>query len=101
MKFLFVHQNFPGQYVHVARYLAQNGHHVSFVTQPRAAEIEGVRKLEYSPVPPHSNVNTYLCELETSVANGLAVAKICRWLDRDGYIPDIVIGHNGWGEILY
>jgi glycosyltransferase involved in cell wall biosynthesis len=29
------------------------------------------------------------------------VAKVCRWLDRDGYIPDIVIGHNGWGEILY
>ena len=23
------------------------------------------------------------------------------WLERDEYVPDIVIGHNGWGEILF
>jgi glycosyltransferase involved in cell wall biosynthesis len=31
----------------------------------------------------------------------LAVARLCEWLKRDGFTPDIVIGHNGWGEILY
>jgi hypothetical protein len=46
MKFLFIHQNMPGQYVHAARYLAQAGHEVTFITQPRRAEIAGVRKLE-------------------------------------------------------
>jgi glycosyltransferase involved in cell wall biosynthesis len=40
-------------------------------------------------------------ELESGVANGLAVARLCEWLARDGFVPDIVIGHNGWGEILY
>ena len=49
MKFLFIHQNMPGQYVHIARHLAQSGHEVSFITQPRAAQIAGVRKLEYEP----------------------------------------------------
>jgi Glycosyl transferase family 4 group len=39
--------------------------------------------------------------LERGVANGLAVARLCEWLARDGFVPDIVIGHNGWGEILY
>jgi glycosyltransferase involved in cell wall biosynthesis len=98
---LFVHQNFPGQYVHIARHLAQSGHQVSFITQPRTTEMEGVRKLEYRPVRPATCSHAYLHELENSVENGLAVARVCQWLDRDGYIPDIIIGHNGWGEILY
>jgi glycosyltransferase involved in cell wall biosynthesis len=101
MRVLFVHQNFPGQYVHIVRHLAQSGHQVSFITQPRTTEIEGVRKLEYRPVRRAAGNHTYLHELENSVENGLAVARVCQWLDRDGYIPDIVIGHNGWGEILY
>jgi hypothetical protein len=101
MRFLFVHQNFPGQYVHIARHLAQIGHEVSFITQPRPVEIEGIRKIEYRPTLRHSDTHAYLHDLENGVANGLAVAKVCHWLDRDGYIPDIVIGHNGWGEILY
>jgi glycosyltransferase involved in cell wall biosynthesis len=101
MRFLFIHQNFPGQYVHIARHLARTGHEVNFITQPRTAEISGVRKFEYRPMPCNSNAHDYLRELESGVANGLAVARVCQWLDRDGYIPDIVIGHNGWGEILY
>ena len=101
MRFLFVHQNFPGQYVHVARHLARSGHEMSFITQPRTGEIEGVRKIEYRPAQSASGSHAYLHELESSVENGLAVARVCHWLDRDGYVPDIVIGHNGWGEILY
>jgi glycosyltransferase involved in cell wall biosynthesis len=101
MKWLFIHQNFPGQYVHVARHLARTGHHVSFITQPRAAQIDGVRKIEYRPRPTSSAMHAYLREPESAVLNGLAVASICRSLDREGFVPDIVIGHNGWGEILY
>jgi glycosyltransferase involved in cell wall biosynthesis len=101
MKFLFIHQNMPGQYVHAARYLARAGHEVTFVTQPRSVEIAGVRKLEYQPAPPASNAHAYVGEFEKAVANGLAVAGLCEWLGRDGFVPDIVIGHNGWGEILY
>jgi glycosyltransferase involved in cell wall biosynthesis len=101
MKFLFIHQNMPGQYTHAARYLAQAGHEVVFITQPRRVEIAGVRKLEYRPTAPASNAHGYVRELENAVANGLAVAGLCQWLARDGFVPDLVIGHNGWGEILY
>jgi glycosyltransferase involved in cell wall biosynthesis len=101
MKCLFIHQNFPGQFVHIARHLAQTGHEVSFVTQPRAAEISGVRKFEYRPALRAPDAHPYLRELESGVENGLAVARLCEWLKRDGFTPDIVIGHNGWGEILY
>lgn len=102
MRFLFIHQNIPGQYVHAARYLAQAGHEVSFITQPRTAEIPGVRKLEYQPaVSASSFPHAFTREFEDGVSNGLAVARLCEWLARDGFVPDIVIGHNGWGEILY
>ena len=35
------------------------------------------------------------------VENGLAVAALCDGLKRSGFTPDLVVGHNGWGEILY
>ena len=31
MNFLFVHQYFPGQYLHLARHLQQAGHNVVFL----------------------------------------------------------------------
>jgi glycosyltransferase involved in cell wall biosynthesis len=101
MKVLFIHQNFPGQFIHIVRYLVRAGHQVYFITQPRNAEIDGVHKLEYQPDPSLSRGHAYLHELESAVANGLAVARLCEWLTRDGFVPDLVIGHNGWGEILY
>jgi glycosyltransferase involved in cell wall biosynthesis len=101
MKFLFIHQNFPGQYVHVVRHLARTGHRVSFITQPGPGQIDGVRKIEYEPTPLDFGAHGHLVGLGCSIANGLSVARLCQWLARDGFLPDVVIGHNGWGEILY
>ena len=101
MKFLFVHQNFPGQYLHVVRHLHQTGHAVRFVTQRRDREIEGVETLEYLPLPVSTGVQPYLLDLEANMMNGLAVARLCEGLKRDGFTPDIVIGHTGWGELLF
>ena len=101
MNLLFIHQNFPGQFVHAARHLAQAGHEVCFITQPRSGRIDGVRKLEYRPPSAAGNAHPHVHELENGIANGLAVASLCEWLGRDGFVPDVVIGHNGWGEILY
>lgn len=101
MKFLFVHQNFPGQYLHLARHLHQSGHDIRFVTQRRDREIEGVATLEYLPLPVSTGVQPYLLDLESNMMNGLAVARLCEGLKRDGFTPDIVIGHTGWGELLF
>jgi glycosyltransferase involved in cell wall biosynthesis len=101
MNFVFIHQNFPGQYVHIARHLAASGHDVVFLTQERTVQIPLVRKIEYAPAAATGLPHPYLHDLDTAVRYGLAVAQRCEQLKREGYFPDIVIGHNGWGETLY
>ena len=103
MKFLFVHQNFPGQYLHLARHLgATPGHEVVFITQRKDANLPGVRKLVYKPHRPITpNVHHYIRDTESSVINAQEVARIALDLKKSGFVPDVMAGHNGWGEIWY
>ena len=101
MRFLFVHQNFPGQYLHMVRYLQEAGHTIRFVTQRRDREVEGVPTLEYVPLPVSTGVQPYLLDLEMNMMNGMAVARLCQGLKRDGFDPDIIVGHTGWGELMF
>jgi glycosyltransferase involved in cell wall biosynthesis len=103
MKVLFVHQNFPGQYLHLARHFGgQSGHQAVFITQRKDGELPGVRKLVYKPrrtITPQ--VHHYLRESEAAVLNAQEVARIALDLRKAGFIPDVMLGHNGWGEIWY
>src|SRR5262249_15395667 len=42
-----------------------------------------------------------LREYEAAIENALAVAAVCEALKRSQFTPDLVVGHNGWGETLY
>jgi glycosyltransferase involved in cell wall biosynthesis len=104
MKILFVHQNFPGQYLHVVRHLGRNpAHQIVFLTQRRdEASIPGVKKIIYKPqrqVTRH--LHHYLRDTEAGVLNAQAVARVALDLKRAGFVPDLMVGHNGWGEIWY
>jgi glycosyltransferase involved in cell wall biosynthesis len=103
MKVLCVHQNFPGQYLHLARHLgAQPQHQVVFITQRQDVTLPGVKKVVYKPrrtITPQ--VHHYLRESEAAVLNAQEVARIALDLRKAGFIPDVMLGHNGWGEIWY
>ncbi len=101
MKLLFVHQTFPGQYPHVIRYLVAAGHTVAFIAQHCDTTIDGVRMLQYVVGPVTPEVGAYAADLEGGVTNGLAVARLCEGLKHEGFTPDIVVGHTGWGELLF
>jgi hypothetical protein len=103
MKVLLVHQNFPGQYLHLARYLGASGNHeVVFITQRKDGSLPGVKKIVYRPKrSPTAAVHHYLRESEAAVLNAQEVARIAIELRNSGFIPDVMLGHNGWGEIWY
>jgi glycosyltransferase involved in cell wall biosynthesis len=103
MKFLFIHQNFPGQYVHLVRHLAaQGGHQIYFITQPNTVEMTGVHKLTYpKDERPRINCHAYSVEFDRAVYAASRVADLCRELRMGGFTPDIVIGHSGWGETMF
>ena len=100
-KYLFVHQNFPAQFVHVASALARQGHEVvALAIKGRA--VPGVRLVRYTVVAP-SRVSAVepARNLETSIIRGMACAEAMQVLKKDGFVPDVVVAHPGWGEALF
>jgi glycosyltransferase involved in cell wall biosynthesis len=101
---LFIHQNFPAQYRHLAQHLAREpSNRVYFITQPNGNDVPGITRLVYAKPPRDpAGCHPFVIDLDEAVRNGLAVADLCRRELRDkGIAPDIVIGHNGWGETLF
>ena len=102
MNYLFVHQNFPGQYQHLVAHLVAQGHRVVFLTQANSNEMRGVEKLVYpgdarGPLTCHP----YTVEFDRAVVVGLATADAARALRDQGFAPDLIVGHCGWGETLF
>jgi glycosyltransferase involved in cell wall biosynthesis len=102
VKYLFVHQNFPGQYLHIVRHLAAAGtHDIVFLSEPNSNRIPGVRTVPY-PKPPGSvpEVHVAARELDAAMRRADIVTRTAANLKHLGFEPDIIIGHHGWGELL-
>ncbi len=102
MRYLFVHQNFPAQFLHLLRHLsAQQRHELIFITENPNNQVAGVRKLLHrTPVLASAETHRDAKEFEIAMMRAENVANAARSLRTLGYVPDIVIGHHGWGELL-
>jgi glycosyltransferase involved in cell wall biosynthesis len=103
MKFLFLHPNFPAQFRHLATALGKHPEHqVVFGTLRSEGQIPGVQKVIYQPArPAHPQTHHYVRSLENAVLQGQAVYRFCQQLKTQGFVPDIVYGHSGWGPTLF
>jgi glycosyltransferase involved in cell wall biosynthesis len=103
MNYLFIHQNFPGQYRHLVAHLAkQTGNSVYFLTQPNENVMPGVHKIVYAKDQRgFINCHAYAVELDRAINTGASAAEACRDLREQGFRPDLIIGHSGWGETLF
>jgi hypothetical protein len=103
MRLLFVHQNFPGQYAHLlAHYAADPANEIVFLTRHGNAPFKGIRKIVYRlgrEAGPKTHF--YLRSTEAAVLHGQAVARVALRLKKQGFVPDVILGHNAWGETLY
>ena len=107
MRILFVHQNFPAQYRHLAATLAQTpGCQVVALGDldnvKHRPKIPGVNLVGYpTPAPATARTHHYVRPLEGAVRRGQAVVRACLELQKHGFVPDVIYAHPGWGEALF
>lgn len=103
MKYLFVHQNMPGQYKHICQRLAEDKDNtVVFITKREGLELPNITKVLYKPQrEPAESTHRYIREAERGILHAQEVARKAMALKAKGFVPDIIIGHPGWGETLY
>jgi glycosyltransferase involved in cell wall biosynthesis len=100
-KFLFIHQNFPAQFVHVARALAAAGHEVVALAI-EGRPVEGVRFVRYGTRRLARSSELELArDFETKIGRGTACASAMERLKQEGFTPDVIAAHPGWGEALF
>lgn len=103
MRYLFVHQNFPGQYQHLLQDILarKEGDEVVFISEPNGNHIGGVRRVNYRmPKSQSRNVHRTVDEMETMQIRAEEVARVATNVKSLGFVPDVIIGHHGWGELL-
>ncbi len=107
MKILFVHQNFPGQYLHILRSLLADNekrpgtHELVFMTEPNMNNLSGVRKVTYAKPPlSQPGVHRDAHDFDVAMRRAEACAVGAMKIKELGFTPDIILGHHGWGELL-
>jgi len=103
MKILIVHQNFPGQFRHLIPKLVQD----------RRNEVVGFTMNDYQghaslPMVRYQaakgtarDVHPWVAETETKVIRGDAAFRAALKLKDQGFEPDLILAHPGWGESLF
>jgi glycosyltransferase involved in cell wall biosynthesis len=100
-KFLFVHQNFPAQFVHVAGELHRRGHEIVALAL-KGNPIAGVRFIRYPPPVLERDSDVELArDFEVKLARATACASAMLNLKSEGFTPDVIVAHPGWGEALF
>lgn len=105
MNILFIHQNFPGQFKHLAPALAaMPGNTVRALTlaKIKSRQWQGVELFSYQLKRSSSkNIHPWLSDLEAKTIRGEACYFAALKMKEKGYYPDIIVAHPGWGESLF
>jgi len=102
MKILFIHQNFPGQFKHLAPALSARGHEVMALTLSKKAVPEEIKVIGYQLSRVNGkDTHPWLLDTESKVIRGEAAYRAALELKAQGYEPVLIIAHPGWGESLF
>lgn len=105
MKILFVHQNFPGQFRHLAPALAANSSNMVVAMEMKSEKPGRWRGVEIVPYRASRGstpgVHPWLSDFETKTVRAEACFRAALQLRKRGFVPDLVIAHPGWGESLF
>jgi glycosyltransferase involved in cell wall biosynthesis len=104
LKVLFLHQNFPGQFKHLAPALAHAGHevHALLLADKPGMTWQGVQVHTYFPGRSSTpRIHPWIIDIEAKVIRGEAVLHWAMQFKQQGFDPDVVIAHPSWGESLF
>lgn len=106
MKILLVHQNFPGQFKHVyPRLVADPANEVVVFTMNNFSAgglADRFRVVKYQPARGNTpETHRWLQDIESKSIRAEAAFNAAIQLKQLGFIPDLIIGHPGWGECLF
>ena len=106
MNLLFIHGNFPGQFLYLAPYLARHAaDRTVFLTEsdnPQGIDLSGVELVRFAlHRQPTEGVHDYLRPSEEAVLRGQAVLRALLKLIEQGFTPDVAVVHGGEGFGLY
>ena len=101
MHVLYVHQNFPAQFGHIARHLVDKmGWQCSFVSQTPGGVVGGINKIEYK-IGGGATKQNHFCSrtFENTVWHCDGVYRAMK--ARPDVKPDLIVGHSGFGSTLF
>ena len=109
MNILFIHQNFPGQFKFLAPALVEQGHNVQAMTMqklatdaPSSATAQGVKLIPYEPsMGSTANIHPWVVDFESKIIRAEGCFRAALKLKAQGFTPDVIIAHPGWGESLF
>ena len=103
MRILIIHQNFPGQFRQLLPLLEAEGHDLRAIFSHQRP-IHGSLTVHRYPAPDLANVGPTSISGLAFWAEGLSrapqVAHIATQWSKEGWVPDLILGHSGWGETL-
>lgn len=102
MRILLIHQNFPGQFRQLAPHLGSRGHElVAICSHDRPiAPIENLKLIRYVEPKKLEELPQGSAIWHGALQRAEAVARLCNNLNQEGWVPDRILAHCGWGESL-
>ena len=99
MRILFLHLNFPGQFRHLAAALAAAGHDVAFLCQTHYGRtLPGVKRLCLKGRLGHEALQQGGGnQLQRAQRAAKQYRQAMAQLHNEGWQPDVVVSHSGWG----
>ena len=102
MKVLFVHNNFPAQYLHIVRALAHDPEvQMAAIGSSTSQRMAGVKLLRYSLNSVDvSTTHPFARRFDMECYRAEQVLYALSALSSTGFKPDVIMAHPGWGETL-
>lgn len=101
-RILFIHQNFPGQFPHIVQAALKAEHKIAAIGSQTAKGTPGVDLRRWTlQRGTTKDIFDPATRAEADLLRAQAAAEQAYRLKADGFLPDLIVGHPGWGETIH